>query len=142
MATHSSVLVWETHGQRSLVGYSPQGHKESDTTERLSMHASREKIDSQIDRSIYLHKRYIYIYLYTSPQRFIDTDREYKDIYCFRYIFPNLSLPPTEYHIVFLFLSPLKQQQQQQKNHHHRGYFSGISLFCYKILFLIYTVAE
>ena len=24
-------------GQRSLVGYSPQGHKESDTTERLSM---------------------------------------------------------------------------------------------------------
>ena len=27
----------ETHyGQRSLVGYSPWGHKESDTTERLS----------------------------------------------------------------------------------------------------------
>ena len=24
------------HGQRSLVGYSPWGHKESDTTERLS----------------------------------------------------------------------------------------------------------
>ena len=24
-------------GQRSLVGYSPQGHKESDTTERLSI---------------------------------------------------------------------------------------------------------
>ena len=24
------------HGQRSLVGYSPCGHKESDTTERLS----------------------------------------------------------------------------------------------------------
>ena len=24
------------HGQRSLVGYSPQGHKESDMTERLS----------------------------------------------------------------------------------------------------------
>ena len=24
------------HGQRSLVGYSPQGHKELDTTERLS----------------------------------------------------------------------------------------------------------
>ena len=29
------------HGQRSLVGYSPWGHKESDTTERLSMHAVR-----------------------------------------------------------------------------------------------------
>ena len=35
MATHSSVLAWESHGQRSLVGYSPWGHKESDTTERL-----------------------------------------------------------------------------------------------------------
>ena len=37
MATHSSILAWgESHGQRSLVGYSSWGHKESDTTERLS----------------------------------------------------------------------------------------------------------
>ena len=28
----------ESHGQRSLVGYSPWGHKESDTTERLHFH--------------------------------------------------------------------------------------------------------
>ena len=28
-------LPGESHGQRGLVGYSPQGHKESDTTERL-----------------------------------------------------------------------------------------------------------
>ena len=28
----------EFHGQRSLVGYSPQGFKVSDTTERLSLH--------------------------------------------------------------------------------------------------------
>ena len=33
MATHSSTLAWRIHGQRSLVGYSPQGHKESDMTE-------------------------------------------------------------------------------------------------------------
>ena len=26
-ATHSSILAWESHGQRSLVGYSPRGHK-------------------------------------------------------------------------------------------------------------------
>jgi hypothetical protein len=28
MATHSSIHAWESHGQRSLVGYSPQsvGH--------------------------------------------------------------------------------------------------------------------
>ena len=29
MATHSSVLAGESHGQRSLVGYSPCGCKES-----------------------------------------------------------------------------------------------------------------
>ena len=33
MATHSSILAWRIHGQRSLVGYSPWGHKESITTE-------------------------------------------------------------------------------------------------------------
>ena len=33
MATHSSILAWEIHGQMNLVGYSPWGHKESDTTE-------------------------------------------------------------------------------------------------------------
>ena len=31
-------LPGESHGQRSLVGYSPQGRKESDTTERLHFH--------------------------------------------------------------------------------------------------------
>ena len=35
MVTHSSILAWRTHGWRSLVGYSSQGRKESDTTERL-----------------------------------------------------------------------------------------------------------
>ena len=31
-------LPGESHGRRSLVGYSPQGRKESDTTERLHFH--------------------------------------------------------------------------------------------------------
>ena len=34
MATHSNI-AWKLHGQRSPVGYSPWGHKESDTTEQL-----------------------------------------------------------------------------------------------------------
>ena len=38
MATHSSILSGESHGQRSLVGYSPWGCKESDTT-KVTMHA-------------------------------------------------------------------------------------------------------
>ena len=33
MAAHSSILTWRIHGQRSLVGYSSWGGKESDTTE-------------------------------------------------------------------------------------------------------------
>ena len=35
MATHSSILAAKSHGQRSLVGYSPLGRKELDTTEQL-----------------------------------------------------------------------------------------------------------
>ena len=31
-------LPGESHGQKSLMGYSPWGHKESDTTEHLSTH--------------------------------------------------------------------------------------------------------
>ena len=33
MATHSVFLPGESHRQRSLVGNSPHGHKESDTAE-------------------------------------------------------------------------------------------------------------
>ena len=32
IATHSSILAWKSHGQRSLVGYSLWGHKELDAT--------------------------------------------------------------------------------------------------------------
>ena len=38
MAPHSSTLAGKSHGLRSLVGYSPWGRKESDTTERLHFH--------------------------------------------------------------------------------------------------------
>ena len=37
MAIHSRLLPGKSHGQRSLVGYSPWGRKESDTTERLHL---------------------------------------------------------------------------------------------------------
>ena len=37
MATHSSILAWRIP-RRSLVGYSPQGRKESDMTGRLHFH--------------------------------------------------------------------------------------------------------
>ena len=37
MATHFRLLAWKFHGQRSLVGYSPQGHKESEWLKQLSL---------------------------------------------------------------------------------------------------------
>ena len=36
MATYSVFLPGESHGQKSLVGYSPWGRKESDMTEQLT----------------------------------------------------------------------------------------------------------
>ena len=47
MATYSSILACENpHGQRSLVGYSPRGHKESDPTEQISTHWRFSKLIS------------------------------------------------------------------------------------------------
>ena len=33
IATRSNILAGKFHGQRSLVGYNPQGHKQLDMTE-------------------------------------------------------------------------------------------------------------
>ena len=44
MATHSSTLAGEFHGQRSRAGYSPWGRKESDTTESHNVtHTGKQK---------------------------------------------------------------------------------------------------
>ena len=37
MAPSPVLLPGESHGQRSLAGYSPRGHKGSDTTEQLTL---------------------------------------------------------------------------------------------------------
>ena len=41
MATHSSILAWRIHGQRSLAGCGPWGRRESDTTD-VTKHAARK----------------------------------------------------------------------------------------------------
>ena len=64
MATHSSILAWripwtrEPGGlHRSLVGYSPRGCKESDTTERLHFYFQsfqhQKDISSQKETDIF-----------------------------------------------------------------------------------------
>ena len=52
MATHSSILAWEIHGKRNLVGYNPWGHKELDTTERITPANSEHLISSSLGVSL------------------------------------------------------------------------------------------
>ena len=40
MALHSSTLAWKIHGRRSLLGCSPWGRYELETTEQLHFHCS------------------------------------------------------------------------------------------------------
>ena len=47
MATHSSFLPGESHGQRSLAVYSAWGHKESDMTEQLIIREMQIKTTMQ-----------------------------------------------------------------------------------------------
>ena len=42
MATHSSILAWRIHAQRSLVGYCPWDRKESDKIE-ATLHSHKPK---------------------------------------------------------------------------------------------------
>ena len=49
IAPHCSMLTWKSHGQRSLVGYSPWGHKGLDKTEHTSTRAL------QISKQILFH---------------------------------------------------------------------------------------
>ena len=52
MATHSSILAWELpEEQKNLKGYSPWGHKESDTTEQLT-HKHLKEEDHSIHPSV------------------------------------------------------------------------------------------
>ena len=53
MVTHSSILPGKFHGQRSLVGYSPWGQKESDTTKQLGTHrgGGREGSEHRLEKS-------------------------------------------------------------------------------------------
>ena len=45
---HSSTLAWRIHGRRSLVGCSPWGRKESDTTERLHFHFLFQALEKEM----------------------------------------------------------------------------------------------
>ena len=48
VAPHSSTVVWEINGRGSLVGCSPWGRKELDTTERLYFYSSLSCIGEEM----------------------------------------------------------------------------------------------
>ena len=51
MATHSSIFPEESHGQSSLVGYSPRGHKELHMTEHTNTKKGAEGPGREDQRS-------------------------------------------------------------------------------------------
>ena len=59
MATHSSIQAWRIPArQRSLAGYSPRGHKESDTTERPAHYKMRYPAKPKISPGSCRKQRY------------------------------------------------------------------------------------
>ena len=60
MATHSSTLAWKIPWMESLVDYSPCGHKELDTTERLHLLTYRRQRVSPLQcQNKCLHKEFL-----------------------------------------------------------------------------------
>ena len=52
MAPTPALLLGKSHGRRSLVGYSPWGREELDTTERLHFHFSLSHIGEGNGKSL------------------------------------------------------------------------------------------
>ena len=48
MATDSSILAWRIHRERSLLGYSPRGHKKLDVPEHSCVNALMEKCSCRL----------------------------------------------------------------------------------------------
>ena len=75
------VFLGESHGQRSLVGYSPCGHRESDMTEQLTL--------------LTISLIYIYIYIYIYIRTLI---KEKSRTICFHILFNPMHIFKTKSH--------------------------------------------
>ena len=75
MATHSHSCPENPHGQRSLVGYSPLGRKESDKAERLSTHLiSHPKINSRQIKDLNIRPETMKLLGETIRDKLLDVD--------------------------------------------------------------------
>ena len=64
---HSVFLPGESHGQRTLAGYSPWGHKESDMTEQLT------RTDQSRKRGEFSLSSYNFVYISLTGLPLLDT---------------------------------------------------------------------
>ena len=71
MAIHSSTIAWKTPGWKSVVGYSPWGRKELDTTERL--HFMHTYTDTHKYTYIQIHIPHTNKHIHTDTQIRIHT---------------------------------------------------------------------
>ena len=75
MATLCRILAWETHGQRSLVGYCPWGCKQSDMTD-ATKHSTAHRYTSG-------HRINFYFYFFLNCSSFIHVFiQQTSDTYC------------------------------------------------------------
>ena len=90
MAAYLVFLAGESHGQRSLVGYSPRGHGELDTTERLSTHTHTQL-------QIFVLK-YVFISLGCIPGNKISQSHD-KSMFNFLSNYPTVSTASAPFYI-------------------------------------------
>ena len=75
MAVHSHSCLENPHGQRSLVGYSPLGHKESDKAKQLSTHLiSYPKINSKHIKDLNIRPETMKLLGETLKDKLLDID--------------------------------------------------------------------
>ena len=72
MATTPVFLSGESHGQRSLVGYSPWGHKELDTTEQFKLGIHDDAVRHFSSFCVTSESHFIAVLLPPTPEGFRD----------------------------------------------------------------------
>ena len=73
VATHSNILAWRIHGQRSRMGCSSWGHKESDTTERLIFRKFKTTLGKTLFESLNFSYTVLEIQFHQNTQRCSDS---------------------------------------------------------------------
>ena len=106
MTTHSSTLPGEFHEQRSLMGYSPWSHKESDMTERLSFTMPQfSHLYNGNNKSTYI---YLCLIHYAKAFNYVDNNKLWN-------ILKEMGIPD---HLTYLLRSMYTDQEATVRTRH------------------------